>query len=88
MLGIARSMVYWRGQNWGMGKNIMRKLLATAAVLALATSAATAGGMAEPTMQPDVIEAATSSASHDIIVPLMLLLVIVAVLSAPDGPAT
>ena len=57
----------------------MRKLLiTTSAVLALSAMAATAGGLGEPIMEPDVVEAATSSPAGGIIVPILLLLLIVA----------
>jgi hypothetical protein len=57
----------------------MRKLLlATATSAMFAGSMALAGGLAEPVMEESVVEAATSSVSHDIIVPLLLLLLILA----------
>ncbi|MES2145395.1 MAG: hypothetical protein V4516_13820 [Pseudomonadota bacterium] len=65
----------------------MRLLFTTAAAMGLAaTTGAFAGGLAEPVMEAEVVEAATSSASQEFIVPLLLLLVILAALSSPDAP--
>jgi hypothetical protein len=60
---------------------VTMKKLALAAVLSVAASTAFAGGMAEPMMEPAVVEAATSSSAGGIVVPLLLLLVIAAVAS-------
>lgn len=63
----------------------MKKVVAASSALVFAgTLTAFAGGLAEPTMEPEVIEAATSSASHDFLVPLFLLLFILA--AATSGP--
>jgi hypothetical protein len=58
----------------------MHKLLtgSVVSVALLAAGSAMAGGMAEPAMEPAVVEAATSSSSQDIVIPLLLLLVILA----------
>ena len=64
----------------------MKKLLAgTASIVLLGATTAYAGGMAEPVMDATVVEAATLSASQQIISPLLLLLVLLAAASAPDG---
>ena len=57
------------------------KKLALAAVLTVAASTAFAGGMAEPVMDPAVVEATTSSSAGGIVVPLLLLLVVAAAAS-------
>ena len=60
----------------------MRKLLiTTSAVLALSAMSASAGGLGEPIMDPDVVESATSSSAGGIIVPILLLLLIAAAVS-------
>jgi hypothetical protein len=64
----------------------MRKLLiTTSAVLALSAMAATAGGLGEPIMEPEVVEEATSSSAAGIIVPLLLILLIAAAASSSSG---
>ena len=64
----------------------MRKILiTTSAVLALSAMAAQAGGLGEPIMEPEVVEAATASTAGGIIVPLLLLLLIAAAVSSSSG---
>lgn len=58
------------------------KKLALAAVLSVAATTAFAGGMAEPVMDPAVVEATTSSSAGGIVVPLLLLLLIAAAASS------
>ena len=62
-----------------------RILLGGTAAFALMVGTAQAGGMAEPVMEPAVVEAATSSSSGGLLVPLLLLLVIAAVASNSGG---
>ena len=57
------------------------KKIALAAALSVAATTAFAGGMAEPIMETEVVEAATSSSAGGIIVPLLLLVIIAAVAS-------
>ncbi len=57
------------------------KKLALVAALSLAATSAFAGGMAEPVMEPAVVEANTSSSAGGIVVPLLLLLVVAAAAS-------
>ena len=65
----------------------MRKILiTTSAVLALSAMAAQAGGLGEPIMETEVVEAATSSTAGGIIVPLLLLLLIAAAASSNSAP--
>ncbi len=54
------------------------KKLVLAAALSIAATSAFAGDMAEPVMEPAVVEAETAS-SGGILVPLMLLVVVAAV---------
>lgn len=61
---------------------INMKKIALAAALSVAASTAFAGGVAEPTMEPEVVKAATSSSAGGIIVPLLLLLVVAAAVSS------
>lgn len=58
----------------------MKKLALAAALTAVAT-ASFAGGMAEPIMETEVVEASTSSSAGGLIVPLLLLLVLAAAAS-------
>jgi hypothetical protein len=60
---------------------VTMKKLALAAALTVAASTAFAGGMAEPVMEPAIVEASTSSSAGGIVVPLLLLLVVAAVAS-------
>jgi hypothetical protein len=60
---------------------VTMKKLALAAAMTVAASTAFAGGMAEPVMEPAVVEAQTSSSAGGIVVPLLLLLVIAAAAS-------
>lgn len=58
----------------------LRTLAAAVVASALATTAF-AGGLAEPVMEPEIVEAATSSSAGGIVVPLILLALLVAVAS-------
>ena len=53
--------------------------------LALSATTVFAGGLAEPVMEPEVVQAATASSSAGIIVPLLLLLLIAAAASGGGG---
>ncbi len=57
------------------------KKLVLAATISLASTSAFAGGLAEPVMEPAVVETQTSSSSGGIVVALLLLLVIAAAAS-------
>ncbi len=59
----------------------MKKLIAAASLAAMMAGVANAGGMAEPVMEAEVVEAATSSSSAGIIVPILLLLLVAAAAS-------
>jgi len=61
------------------------KKLVLAAVLAVASTSAFAGGMAEPVMEPEVVAAQTSSSAGGIIVPLLLLLVVAAAVAGSSN---
>lgn len=71
-------------QDWGIHMHKTLLPVTIAATFALAAFAH-AGGMAEPAMDPVVVEEATSSSSQDIVIPLLLLLIIAAVASSGDG---
>ncbi len=58
------------------------KKLALAAALAVTASTAFAGGLVEPTMEPEVVVTETTSSSGGILVPLLLLLIVAAAISA------
>ncbi|MCB6177190.1 tail fiber domain-containing protein [Rhodobacter sp. Har01] len=61
-------------------------LLLSSALVFGSLSLAQAGGLAEPVMEPEVIrQDASSSASHDAIVPLMLILFMATIASAGSG---
>ncbi len=59
--------------------------LAPVLVLALGTPVF-AGGLAEPVMEPDVVEEQTAASNDGIVVPFMLLLVILAAASNNSTP--
>lgn len=61
------------------------KKFALAAFAALFGTSAVAGGMAEPVMEAEVVEAASSSSSAGIIVPVLLLLLVAAAASGSNG---
>ena len=58
----------------------MKKFL-LAAVASLTAGSAMAGGLAEPAMEPEVVEAKAASSGAGIIVPLLLLILVAAALS-------
>ena len=58
----------------------MKKLVLAASMSLLATGAF-AGGLAEPVMEPEVVEAAAGSSAAGIVVPILLLLLIAAAAS-------
>ena len=64
---------------------IMKKTVAIAAIgAALATTPANAGGLAEPLMEPEVIEEQTAE-TGGFIIPLILLALIIAISSGGGG---
>jgi hypothetical protein len=66
----------------GMQKlEVNMKKIALAAALTVAASTAYAGGMAEPVMEPAVVEAGASS-SGGVMIPLLLLLLVAAAVSS------
>jgi len=58
------------------------KKIALAAVVTMTATAAFAGGMADPIIEPEVIETATSSSSGGLIIPLLLIAVAAAAASS------
>lgn len=54
------------------------KKIALAAAITLTTTAAFAGGMADPIIEPEIIETATSSSAGGLLIPLLLIAVAVA----------
>lgn len=67
----------------------MRKiLLSSTTAFAMSVCMASAGGMAEPVMEPEVVAAATSSSSGGIIIPLLLLLIVAAAVSGGGSGGT
>jgi len=54
------------------------KKIALAAVITMTATAAFAGGMAEPMIEPEIIETATSSSAGGLIIPLLLVAILVA----------
>jgi Chaperone of endosialidase len=64
---------------------LKKTLLLTTALTLGASSIAFAGGMAEPVMEPAVVETQTSSSSGGVVVALLLLLVIAAAASGGGG---
>jgi hypothetical protein len=62
-------------------ENQMKKFM-LAAAFATAASTAFAGGVAEPTMEPEVVAAKTATSAGGIVIPLLLLLVVAAAVSS------
>jgi len=60
---------------------VTMKKIALAAALSVAATTAFAGGMAEPVMEPAVVEAGTSS-SGGVVVPLLLLVLVAAAVAS------
>ena len=56
---------------------VTMKKIALAAALSLAATSAFAGGLAQPVVEPAVVQAATSSSSG-VLIPLLLLVIIAA----------
>ena len=65
--------------------DLNNKILLAGAFCVLATQGAYAGGVAEPTMEPEVVVAETSASSGGVIVPLLLLLLIAAAVSGSNS---
>ena len=65
----------------------VKPVTAIAAGLAMTATQVSAGGLAEPLMEPEVIEEA-SATSGGFIIPLVLLAIIVAVASSSSGSMT
>ena len=65
--------------------NYLKQTTAIAAAIAMTAVQASAGGLAEPMMEPEVIEESSAS-SGGFIVPLILLAVIVAIASSGGTP--
>lgn len=64
----------------------MRKFaLSALTALALAGTAAHAGGIAEPVIEPEVVAQDAGSSSGGLIVPLLLLVLVVAAISGGNG---
>ncbi|MGV6810903.1 MAG: hypothetical protein ACWA47_01535 [Brevirhabdus sp.] len=58
------------------------KKIALAAAITMTATAVFAGGMAEPMIEPEVIETATSSSSGGLLIPLLLIAVAAAAASS------
>ena len=68
----------------------MKKLILSAA-LSMTAASAFAGGLAEPVMEPAVVEAKTTRSASGIIIPLLLLILVAAAVSSSSSstpPAT
>jgi hypothetical protein len=61
------------------------KKLALASAIALTATGAFAGGIAEPVMEPEVVEAKAGTSSAGIIIPILLLILIAAAVASDDG---
>jgi hypothetical protein len=60
------------------------KKFVMAAMAAVFGTSAMAGGLAEPVMEPEVVEAQAGSSAAGIVVPILLLLLIAAAVSGGD----
>lgn len=70
---------------WG---NTMKKILLSAAAVALISGQAFAGGMAEPMMEPEVIVEEAASSSGGFILPLILLALVALALANNNDSET
>ena len=66
----------------------MRKLIGTTAILAVLASAAFAGGLVEPAMEPEVVAERTSSSAGGILIPLLILILVAAAVASSGGGNT
>ena len=62
----------------------LRPATAVAATIAISATQANSGGMAEPMMEPEVIEEA-SATTGGFVIPLLLLVIIAAIASGSSG---
>jgi hypothetical protein len=60
------------------------KRLALASAVALTATGVFAGGLAEPVMEPEVVEEAAGTSAAGIIIPILLLLLIAAAVASGD----
>jgi hypothetical protein len=70
-----------------VGFRSMHKLLVSVATIAALAGAAYAGGLAEPVMEEEVVEAKAGTSGAGVIIPLLLLVIIAAVLAGDDDTA-
>lgn len=63
----------------------MRKLMGATAIIAVLGSAAYAGGLAEPTMAPEVVAEETNRSAGGILIPLLILILVAAAASSSGG---
>ncbi len=63
----------------------MRKLIGTTAILGVLAGAAYAGGLAEPTMEPEVVVEKTTRSAGGILIPLLILILVAAAASSSGG---
>ena len=66
----------------------MRNLIGTTAILAVIGSAAFAGGLAEPTMEPTIVAAKTTRSAGGVLIPLLILILVAAAVSSGGGGKT
>jgi hypothetical protein len=66
-----------------MGMTMKKFVLAV--VAAVMGTSATAGGLAEPAMEPEVVEQAAGTSTAGIIIPILLLLLIAAAVAGGDS---
>ncbi len=65
--------------------NMNKKILLAGAFCALATQSAYAGGVAEPTMEQEVVVAETTASSGGFVLPLLLLVLIAVAVSGTSS---
>ncbi len=65
--------------------NMNKKIILAGAFCALATKSAYAGGVAEPTMEQEVVVAETTASSGGVLLPLLLLVLIAVAVSGTSS---
>ncbi len=63
----------------------MKKMILATSAFCASASAALAGGLVEPAMEPEVIATATRSSSSGILIPILILILIAAAIASNNG---
>ncbi len=63
----------------------MKKIFLALTAIGSSASAALAGGLVEPAMEPEVVATATRSSSSGILIPILILILIAAAIASNNG---